>query len=184
LRSWPQNHVVKCLVRYHPDDPEMLRLRQEERLLCLASACRETRHELLLEVIASPYGEMERDTTSRVLERLYDLGIRPDWWKLEPSEKPDAWAAIQDTIRGRDPLCRGVLVLGLAADAESLASAFQAAAPFELVRGFAVGRTIFAEPARRRLAGEAGDAETVAALAANLQAVVAAWRRARPDPLA
>ncbi|HEY2036942.1 MAG TPA: 5-dehydro-2-deoxygluconokinase [Steroidobacteraceae bacterium] len=184
LRSWPQNHVVKCLVRYHPDDPEMLRLRQEERLLCLASACRETRHELLLEVIASPYGEMERDTTSRVLERLYDLGISPDWWKLEPSEKPDAWAAIQDTIRRRDPLCRGVLVLGLAADAESLASAFQAAAPFELVRGFAVGRTIFAEPARRRLAGEAGEAETVAALAANLQAVVAAWRRARPDPLA
>jgi 5-dehydro-2-deoxygluconokinase len=182
LRTWPQNHVVKCLVRYHPDDPQTLRLQQEERLSCLDSACRETRHELLLEVIASPYGEMARDTTSRVLERLYDLGIRPDWWKLEPSEKPDAWAAIQDTIRRRDPLCRGVLVLGLASDAESLASAFQAAARFEVVRGFAVGRTIFAEPARRRLAGEIGDAETVAALAANLQGVVAAWRRARPNP--
>ncbi len=146
------------------------------------SACRETRHELLLEVIASPYGKIQRDTTARVLERLYDLGVRPDWWKLEPSEEPAAWAAIQDTIRRRDPWCRGVLVLGLASDAESLASAFQAAAPFELVRGFAVGRTIFAEPARRRLAGEIGDAETVAALAANLQAVVAAWRRARPNP--
>ncbi|MGH8179654.1 MAG: 2-deoxy-5-keto-D-gluconate 6-phosphate aldolase domain-containing protein, partial [Steroidobacteraceae bacterium] len=73
-------------------------------------------------------------------------------------------------------------VLGLASDPESLASAFKAAAPFEVVRGFAVGRTIFAEPARRRLAGEIGDAETVAALAANLQAVVAAWRRARPNP--
>jgi 5-dehydro-2-deoxygluconokinase len=180
LRAWPQNHVVKCLVRYHPEDPEMLRHRQEERLLCLYSACRETRHELLLEVIASPYGEIEADTTARVLERLYDLGIRPDWWKLEPSEKPEAWAAIEDTVRRRDPWCRGVLVLGLASDAESLASAFQAAARFELVRGFAVGRTIFAEPARRRLAGEIGDAETVAALAANLRAVVAAWRRARP----
>jgi 5-dehydro-2-deoxygluconokinase len=182
LRGWPQNHVVKCLVRYHPDDPQALRQQQEERLLCLASACRETRHELLLEVIASPYGKIERHTTARVLERLYDLGIRPDWWKLEPSEEPAAWAAIQDTIRRRDPWCRGVLVLGLASDPESLASAFKAAAPFDLVRGFAVGRTIFAEPARRRLAGEIGDAETVAALAANLQAVVAAWRRARPNP--
>ena len=182
LRAWPQNHVVKCLVRYHPDDPEMLRLRQEERLLCLHSACRETRHELLLEVIASPYGDIARDTTAQVLERLYELGIRPDWWKLEPSDDPAAWAAIEDTIRRRDPLCRGVLVLGLAADARSLAAAFRAAAPFELVRGFAVGRTIFAEPARRRLAGEVGDAETVAALAANLQAVVAAWREARPNP--
>ncbi len=182
LRAWPQNHVVKCLVRYHPDDPEMLRQRQEERLLCLYSACRETRHELLLEIIASPYGDIEQDTTARVLERMYDLGIRPDWWKLEPSTEPATWAAIQDTIRRRDPLCRGVLVLGLAADSQSLASAFRAAAPFDLVRGFAVGRTIFAEPARRRLAGEIGDAETVAALAANLQAVVAAWRQARPNP--
>jgi len=182
LRSWPQNHVVKCLVRYHPDDPPALREQQEECLQRLYSACRETRHELLLEVIASPYGRTEPDTTARVLERLYDLGIRPDWWKLEPSEQPAAWAAIEDTIRRRDSWCRGVLVLGLAADAESLASAFRAAAPFELVRGFAVGRTIFAEPARRRLAGKIGDAETVAALAANLQAVVAAWRRVRPNP--
>jgi 5-dehydro-2-deoxygluconokinase len=182
LRSWPQNHVVKCLLRYHPDDPPALQQQQERQLRRLYSACRETRHELLLEVIASPYGKIERDTTARVLQRLYDLGIRPDWWKLEPTELPDAWAAIQDTILRRDPLCRGVLVLGLAADAESLAAAFRAAAPYELVRGFAVGRTIFAEPARRWLAGEIGETETVAALAKNLQAVVAAWRRARPSP--
>lgn len=182
LRTWPLNHVVKCLVRYHPEDPAPLRQQQEERLLCLHSACRETRHEMLVEVIASPYGKIEADTTARVLERLYDLGIRPDWWKLEPSDEPAAWRAIQETVRRRDSWCRGVLVLGLASDPASLASAFQAAAPFELVRGFAVGRTIFAEPARRRLAGEAGEAETVAALAANMQAVVAAWRRARPTP--
>jgi 5-dehydro-2-deoxygluconokinase len=182
LRSWPQRQVVKCLLRYHPEDPQPLRQQQEEQLLRLYSACRETRHELLLEVIASPYGRLEEDTTARILERLYDLGVRPDWWKLEPTEQPLAWAAIQQTIHRRDPLCRGVLVLGLAADAASLAAAFEAAAPFERVRGFAVGRTIFAEPARRWLAGESGEAETVAALAANLQAVVAAWRRARPSP--
>lgn len=182
LRSWPQSHVVKCLLRYHPEDPQSLRGQQEEQILRLYSACRETRHELLLEIIASPYGNLVQDTTARVLERLYDLGVRPDWWKLEPAGEPRAWAAIQDTIGRRDPLCRGVLVLGLAADAESLAAAFQAAAPFELVRGFAVGRTIFGEPARRWLAGESGEAETVAALAANLQTVAAAWRRARPGP--
>jgi len=182
LRSWPQKHVVKCLVRYHPEDPQSLRQEQEQQVLRLYSACRETRHELLLEVIASPYGNIETDTTARVLDRLYGLGIRPDWWKLEPTDEPLAWSAIEDTIRRRDPLCRGVLILGLAADADSLAAAFQAAAPYELVRGFAVGRTIFAEPARRRLGGELGEAETVAALAANLQAVVAAWRRARPEP--
>jgi 5-dehydro-2-deoxygluconokinase len=180
LRAWPQKHVVKCLVRCHPEDPPALQERQEEQLRRLYGACRETRHELLLEVIASPYGKLEPGTTARVLERLYDLGVRPDWWKLEPSEEPAAWAAIEDTIRRRDPLCRGVLVLGLAAEAESLAAAFRAAARFAVVRGFAVGRTIFAEPARRWLAGEIGEAQAVAALAANLQGVVAAWRQARP----
>jgi 5-dehydro-2-deoxygluconokinase len=182
LRSWPQNHVVKCLLRYHPEDPQALCRQQEEQILRLYSACRESRHEFLLEVIASPYGKLGADTTAGILARVYDLGIRPDWWKLEPAEEPLAWAAIQDTIRQRDPWCRGVLVLGLAADADSLAAAFQAAAPCELVRGFAVGRTIFGEPARRWLAGELGEAETIAALANNLQAVVSAWRRARPNP--
>jgi 5-dehydro-2-deoxygluconokinase len=182
LRTWPQNQVVKCLLRYHPEDPQALRLQQEEQTLRLYSACRESRHEFLLEIIASPYGPIEGDTTARVLARLYDLGIRPDWWKLEPSDQPLAWAAIEDTIRRRDPLCRGVLVLGLASDADSLAAAFEAATPYERVRGFAVGRTIFGEPARRWLAGELGEAETIAALAANLQAVVTAWRRARPSP--
>ena len=93
---------------------------------------------------------------------------------------PAAVAALlrNEPDEGRHPTAAAIPAIG----EEALGSTIQAAAPFELVRGFAVGRTIFAEPARRRLAGEAGDADTVAALAANLRAVVAAWRRARPNP--
>jgi 5-dehydro-2-deoxygluconokinase len=29
LRNWPAQHVVKCLVHYHPDDPEQLRAVQD-----------------------------------------------------------------------------------------------------------------------------------------------------------
>src|SRR5690606_9799202 len=29
IRDWPVQHVVKCLVRYHPEDPLELRLMQE-----------------------------------------------------------------------------------------------------------------------------------------------------------
>jgi 5-dehydro-2-deoxygluconokinase len=32
ISSWPLNHVVKCLVIYHPDDPAELRGRQERQL--------------------------------------------------------------------------------------------------------------------------------------------------------
>src|SRR5690606_15820366 len=53
LLTWPANHVVKCLVFYHPDDPQELRERQERQLLRLQDAARKTRHELLIEIIAT-----------------------------------------------------------------------------------------------------------------------------------
>src|SRR5690606_3364995 len=52
LAAWPLNQVVKVLVFYHPDDPSDLRERQERQVLRLFDACRKTRHEFLLEVIA------------------------------------------------------------------------------------------------------------------------------------
>ena len=48
LNTWPLNHVVKCLVLYHPDEAPDLRGRQERQLLRLFDACRKTRHELLI----------------------------------------------------------------------------------------------------------------------------------------
>ena len=129
-RSWPLNHVVKCLAFYHPDDPPELRERQERQLLRLFDACRETGHELLLEIIAPTDC---RSTTRRPRERsqrLYDIGIRPDWWKLEPSADAAAWANIVGVIEEHDPLCRGVVLLGLSAPIPDLIASFEAAAPF------------------------------------------------------
>ncbi|HEX7886540.1 MAG TPA: 5-dehydro-2-deoxygluconokinase [Phenylobacterium sp.] len=179
LKSWPLNHVVKCLVHYHPDDPTALRREQEEQVLRLFSACRETRHELLLEIIASKSGPVRSGTIAQVVERFYDLGVRPDWWKLEPMEDRQAWSAVQETITRRDPLCRGVVLLGLSASHESLLASFEIAAPYDIVRGFAVGRTIFAEPARRWLSGEIDDAAAAEALAANFRVLVDGWRTAK-----
>src|SRR6185436_13016508 len=39
LREWPTEHVAKCLVSYHPDDPPALRDAQLERLRALQQAC-------------------------------------------------------------------------------------------------------------------------------------------------
>ena len=43
-------------------------------------------HELLLEVIPPKHAMLPRapDTVLRALKRLYNLGIYPEWWKLEP----------------------------------------------------------------------------------------------------
>ena len=76
-------------------------------------------------------------------------------------------------------MCRGVVLLGLSAPESELVSCFEAAAPFNIVKGFAVGRTIFHEAARDWFAHRISDEEAVAALAAKLSGLVAAWRKAR-----
>jgi 5-dehydro-2-deoxygluconokinase len=183
LREWPFNHVVKCLVFAHPDDPDALRLAQERELQRLFDACRKTRHELLVELIVPLGLSQQAHTVSRLIAHLYGLGVRPDWWKLEPSADPKVWGHIQSTILANDPYCRGVVLLGLAAPDEALLRAFEAAAPFPIVKGFAVGRTIWAEAARRWLAGEIGEAEALDLLAERFKLLVDGWRAQRPAPV-
>ncbi len=179
LAGWPLNHIVKVLVTYHPDDGRELRERQERQLVRLFDACRKTRHELLVEVILPPGMPSDATTTAEVLERFYNLGVRPDWWKLEPMDDTSAWRNIEVTIAQRDPLCRGVVLLGLSQPTETLIAAFEATARAPVVKGFAVGRTIFYDAARAWLAGEINDAEAVSMLAARFSLLVEAWRHAR-----
>lgn len=179
LATWPSNHVVKCLVLYHPDDPRELRDRQERQLLRLQDACLKTGHELLLEIIASKNGPVDSRTVSRAIQRLYDLGMKPDWWKLEPIDDPAAWTELERTITANDPHCRGVLLLGLSAPQDELIASFSAAAPAPIVKGFAVGRTIFTDVAEQWLSGRIDDEAAIADLSSRFAVLVDAWRVAR-----
>jgi 5-dehydro-2-deoxygluconokinase len=184
LAGWPLNHVAKCLVRYHPDDEVDLRERQERQLLRLFDACRKTRHELLIEIILPGGMPVDARTVARAISRIYDIGVRPDWWKLQPSASSAAWRNIESAIARADPYCRGVLLLGLSAPSSELISAFAAAAPFKIIKGFAVGRTIFAEVAREWFFGAIGDEAAVKRMAANLGELVNAWRHTRAEAMA
>jgi 5-dehydro-2-deoxygluconokinase len=179
LAEWPLNHVVKCLVFYHPDDEVALREQQERQLLRLFDACRKTRHELLVEVILPKGMDSDSRTVARAIRRLYAVGARPDWWKLEPVSDPAAWREIEIAVNENDPLCRGVVLLGLSAPEAELLASFEVAAPFPIVKGFAVGRTIFYDVARDWLNGHIDDDAAVQALAGKFTVLVEAWRRAR-----
>jgi len=179
INSWPLRHVVKCLTFYDADDPTDLRERQERQLRRLFSACRETGHEFLLEILPPAGVQVNEQTTARALERLYDEGIRPDWWKLEPAPDGAAWANIVRVIEERDPLCRGVVMLGLSAPIPDLIASFEAAASFPLIKGFAVGRSIFHDVARDWLPGRITDGDAIDAMAGRLSALVQGWRSAR-----
>jgi 5-dehydro-2-deoxygluconokinase len=177
--TWPRRQVVKCLVIHHPDDAMELQARQGRQLQRLFDACRKTRHELLLEIIHPHGSAVDSNTTARAIAQIYGLGVRPDWWKLPPGANAQAWQAIQDTIAREDPLCRGVVLLGLSAPEQELIDAFAAVAPFKIVKGFAIGRSIFHEVARAWFEGSMSDAAASEAMAMKFSKLANAWRAAR-----
>ncbi|MFA6068183.1 MAG: 5-dehydro-2-deoxygluconokinase [Janthinobacterium sp.] len=178
LTQWPKEHVIKCLVQLHPDDTPENRLEQEAQIKGLYDAAQITGHELLLEIIPAKSLPQHDDTVYRAVKRLYNLGIYPEWWKLE-SMSAKQWQAIDALVHERDPYCRGVVLLGLNAPIEKLAASFEQASASTTCRGFMVGRTIFQEPSRRWLAGELDDAGLIAAVRANFEQLISLWQRTR-----
>ncbi|MDX8458378.1 bifunctional 5-dehydro-2-deoxygluconokinase/5-dehydro-2-deoxyphosphogluconate aldolase [Mesorhizobium humile] len=179
LTEWPVDHCIKCLCFYHPDDPEALKVEQQQKLRALFEAARKVGRELLVEIIAGKHGKLDDTTIPRALEELYVLGIKPDWWKLEPQASAGAWAKIEQVIVKNDPWCRGVVLLGLEAPQDELVAAFAATSNAPIVKGFAVGRTIFINAAEQWLAGKMSDDEAVADMAARFEQLTEAWLAAR-----
>lgn len=179
LLEWPVVHTVKCLCFYRMDDDASLRAEQDARLLELHDAVRRIGRELLVEIIAGRGGPLGDTTVSDVLRHLYGIGLRPDWWKLEAQSTESAWRNVSAAIGDGDPYCRGIVLLGLDAPPSTLVRALEAAASVPLVRGFAIGRTIFGSTAEEWFGGRMGDEDAVAAMATNFGMLASAWRDAR-----
>ena len=178
LIEWPINHIIKCLCFYHPDDPAELKAKQDRELLRLHDAARKLGRELLIEIICSKNGNIEDETVSSVIEHLYSLKIKPDWWKLEAQPTDRAWDNIESVIKRYDPSCRGIMMLGLDAPEETLTRAFILAKKHQSVKGFAIGRTIFAEPARQWLSDKITDVQAIDMMAQSFSRLVSAWEQA------
>jgi 5-dehydro-2-deoxygluconokinase len=176
MRTWPSEHVAKCLVALHPDDPVELQAIQLARIATIAEACAKTGRELLLEVIPPARGPADAGLVARALDTIYAAGVKPDWWKLPPQVQPAAWIGVGEAIERHDPLCRGVLVLGMEADPAQLRQSFAAAAQSPWVRGFAVGRSIFAPAAEAWMKGEWNDARAIDDVAARYEEVIGIWQ--------
>lgn len=179
LQEWAVEDVCKVLCFYHPDDTDEMKAQQEATVTRLFHACRRNRLEMLLEIIPSKVAPVDDDTSARIIQRFYDIGVYPDWWKLEPFTSDAAWSNACAAITHNDPHVRGIVVLGLDAPADQLAASFALAAKHDLVKGFAVGRTIFAEAARLWLKGEIGDEAAIADMAGKYENLCRVWDAAR-----
>ena len=179
LREWARENVVKLLVFCHPEDDAATRAEQEEVVKRLWHASRRNGLEFLLEIIPSKVGAVDDMTTATLIQQFYDVGVYPDWWKLEPFKSAAAWQNAVDAIERNDSYTRGIVVLGLDAPEAELAASFAMAAKQPLVKGFAVGRTIFGDAARAWMAGDIGDAEAIDMMRGRYQRLCEIWDQAR-----
>ena len=98
------------------------------------------------------------------MARFYALGVYPGLVEAAASgQRCRLGARSPPRSRRHDPHCRGVLLLGLDAPEAELMAAFAMARRHPVCKGFAVGRTIFAQAGRglarrpdRRPAGDPG----------------------------
>ena len=134
-----------------------------------------------MEIIPSKVGAVDDETSAILINQFYAAGIYPDWWKLEPFKTDPAWTNAVAAIESNDPNVRGIVVLGLEAEEAELAKSFALAARQHLVRGFAVGRTIFGNAARAWMRGEISDAEARDEMATKFRRLCEIWDTAREN---
>ena len=113
----------------------------------------------------------------RAIKRLYNIGIKPEWWKLGvmPAQ---AWSDLEALVQERDPHCRGAVILGLNQPTDELLAGFRAAQS-PIVKGFMIGRTTWAEASAQWLRGELSDAQFTQQVAANFRVLIEGWRASR-----
>jgi len=181
LVEWARENIIKVLVFCHPDDAPDVRKDQETTVKRLFDAGRRNNLEFLLEVIPSKVAPTDDTTTATLIRQFYAVGVYPDWWKLEPMATHQGWQNAVDAIEAHDRHTRGIVVLGLDAPEAELAASFKVAAAFDLVKGFAVGRTIFGDVARAWFKGDVDDAAAVADMADRYSKLCQIWDTARAD---
>ena len=176
LRQWPGEHVAKCLVIYDVEDDALLRQLQERQVATLYEACVANDREMLLEVVPPAGTTTTAEKSLQMLERFYDIGVFPDWWKL-PQQSARTWDALCEVISRRDPHCRGIVILGFDAPLAEIAQSFHAAADHPLIKGFAIGRSIFSDSARAWFGGSMDDDAVIRTVADNFASVIDMWHR-------
>ena len=179
LREWPKTQVVKVLCYFTSNSDFIGSEEQERKIIMLFEAARRNRLEFLLELIPIKKRRLSDINISNTMQRCYDLGVYPDWWKLEGYSSKDVWTEITATINKNDPNIRGILILGLGGSVQKLKLSFRTLSKFSLIKGFAIGRTIFQEVAESWMIENITDKEALAKIVQNYTMLCKAWEEIR-----
>ena len=174
MRTWPIEHVAKCLVAYNPHHPAELRGAQEAALIALQNAVNATNRRWLLEVIPPDFAN-NPSLVAQSVEHLYRVGLLPTWWKLPALESLEHWREIARIVRKCDPYCAGVIVLGLDQPLAELTPKLQFAKDSGIGVGFAIGRSIWRQPAEQWFAKKLSDQEAINLIEREFRIVLSKW---------
>ncbi len=177
---------VKVLLRHRSDlTPEVV-TRQREQLLDLQRWCAASSKTFVLEVLVSPAAGEESgfDSARRpqllaeYIRESYGVGLVPDFWKIEGMPDRACLQVVDAAIR----LAEGPrqLILGKGAGMDAVRIWFRAAAGAATAAGFAIGRTVYFEPAGEWLRGKLSRQDAIGRISDNYEAVITAWESSHP----
>ena len=185
VKSWPEEHIIKCLVFFRSkerrqfferkkmaDDENSLKAFYDQQLAQIRrifNVAVQADRELLLEIICD-----DEKSLVEHISLLYKEGITPNWWKVTISSK-DGWREISSLIDQHDPYCQGVLLLGLEAPLDQLKKQLDVALHERWCSGFAVGRSFFAEALKHWFKNEIDEKDFIKQVSAAYGELASYW---------
>ena len=106
----------------------------------------------------------------------YRRRLVPEFWKIEGTSSAEG-ARLVDHAISAHPIPRQIL-LGKAADLDTIEAWFAVAASRATAAGFAIGRSVFWEPCAAYLSGAKSAERAAADIAGTYLHLVEAWKRA------
>ena len=185
--------IVKCLVRYHPQDDASLNREQLTRLKILSDYIHASNdYYLMFELLVPAVTEGDKKAGDRydsevrpkhmveAIEQIQDFGVEPDIWKIEGLDARSHAEAVAKQVRSTDARRKvGSILLGRGSNKEKVHEWLKVAAPVEGFIGFAVGRTNFSDPLKRYLKKEQDEKSAVEEIAENYKGCVDIWKKAK-----
>ncbi len=178
---------VKVLVRHRSDVAAPDRRYSACAAPGLQRWCAAAGKTFVLEVLVAPAaGEDGKDGNFDAVGRprlladyirdSYAIGLAPDFWKIEGMPGRESLQVVDAAIRLVDGPRQ--LILGKGAGMDAVKVWFNAAAGAATAAGFAIGRTVYFEPAGQWLSGKLSREAAIERIAENYEAVIAAWQSA------
>lgn len=123
--------------------------------------------------------ELRPQRFAEAVKEFHAAGVKPDVWKIEGTETKEAMDICSAaTMKGGKPNPR-IVILGRGETAEKVAEWLVAGAKSKGVTGFAVGRTIFADPITALYKGEISEGEAIKRIAESYKHFISVFEKAR-----